>query len=144
MVICCDTSFLFSLYGNDVHTPRAIQWIGGQKSALTLTAFNRFELSNALRFAEFRQAIGPGNAAAFLSQFEADVTAGRVVIATVNLASVLAAASRLSELHTLTHGHRGFDILHVAAAIELGADVFLTFDQNQTRLAAAAGLKVAP
>jgi predicted nucleic acid-binding protein len=31
----------------------------------------------------------------------------------------------------VTGGHRAFDILHVAAAVYLGADEFLTFDSNQ-------------
>lgn len=36
------------------------------------------------------------------------------------------------------------DILHIAAAIILRADTFLTFDKRQAKLAAAAGLRVAP
>lgn len=27
MVTCADTSFLFSLYGNDSNTPRALKWL---------------------------------------------------------------------------------------------------------------------
>ena len=37
---------------------------------------------------------------------------------------------------------RSFDILHVAAAIHLGAKEFLTFDANQRKLAEAEGFKV--
>lgn len=44
--------------------------------------------------------------------------------------------------HTLTGGHRGFDILHIAAALKTGAKTFLTFDDNQKQLAAAEGLHV--
>ena len=36
-----------------------------------------------------------------------------------------------------------FDVLHVACAQELGLRYFLTFDERQQQLAAAAGLKVA-
>jgi predicted nucleic acid-binding protein len=32
-------------------------------------------------------------------------------------------------------GHRGFDILHVATALELGATQFITFDERQAALA---------
>jgi predicted nucleic acid-binding protein len=46
-----------------------------------------------------------------------------------------------SFLH-LRQGHRGFDILHVAAALQLQAAEFLTFDANQRRLANAEGLPV--
>ncbi len=65
MVICADTSFLFSLYGNDANTPRAVAWMKTCRTALTLSAMNEYELGNALRFAEFRKGIGPGEAALF-------------------------------------------------------------------------------
>ena len=89
MVICADTSFLFSLYGNDVHTPRAMAWVEARRTALTLSVLNEYELGNALRFAEFRKSIGPGEAALFWSQFETDRAAGRIVIQICNLADVV-------------------------------------------------------
>ena len=36
------------------------------------------------------------------------------------------------------------DLLHVAIALECGAQIFLSFDKRQRRLAKAAGLKVKP
>jgi predicted nucleic acid-binding protein len=140
MVICADTSFLFSLYGNDVHTPRTLEWMKSQNTALTLSALNEFELANALRFAEFRKTIARGEAAQFLAEFEADRVNGLLIIQSCNLADVLNEAKRLSSLHTRLGGHRGFDILHVASALKMKATHFLTFDDNQKKLAAAEGL----
>ena len=60
---------------------------------------------------------------------------------TCNLASVLIEAKRLSASHTVTGGHRAFDILHVAAALHLGANEFLTFDSNQRKVSARGWLK---
>ena len=54
------------------------------------------------------------------------------------------AAETLSTRHTITSGHRSFDVLHVATALHLGAREFLTFDVNQRKLAAAEKLKVKP
>jgi len=142
MVVCADTSFLFSLYGNDANTPRALAWIKRRKLPLTLSVLNEYELANALRYAEFRKVIAPGEAAVFWSEFEADQSGGRLLVQVCNLAGVLDEARRLSETHTLTGGHRGFDILHVAAALHLKAADFLTFDGNQKKLAKAAGLSV--
>lgn len=142
MVVYADTSFLFSLYGNDVHTPRALAWTKKRRSPITLTVLNEYELGNALRFAEFRKGIAPGNAALFWSQFEADKAGGRLTLQVCNLAEVVNDARRLSLNHTLTGGHRGFDILHVATALQLGAKQFLTFDANQKKLAEAEGFKV--
>jgi predicted nucleic acid-binding protein len=142
MVTCADTSFLFSLYGNDAHTPRAVAWMKSQRSALTLTSLGEYELGNALRFSEFRKGLAPGEAALFWAQFEADRAGGRIQIQLCNLADVVDEAKRLSSTRTLTGGHRGFDILHVASALKLNATHFLTFDGNQKKLAEAEGLVV--
>ncbi len=142
MVTCVDTSFLFSLYANDVHSRRAITWLKGKSTALTVTPLNEFELANALRFAEYRSAIPPGSAAILWSQFEADRSAGRLVTTAPNLAAVIDEAQRISAAHTLSGGHRSFDILHAAAAVRLEAERFLTFDRRQKELAEILGLTV--
>ncbi|MBC8125654.1 MAG: hypothetical protein H8M99_00695 [Gloeobacteraceae cyanobacterium ES-bin-144] len=134
---------MFSLYGNDAHTPRAISWMKSCRSSLTLTSLGEYELANALRFAEFRKGIAPGEAALFMAQFEADKTSGRIQIQVCNLADIIDEAKRLSATHTLTGGHRAFDILHVATARIVKAKRLLTFDANQKKLAEAEGL-VAP
>lgn len=57
-----------------------------------------------------------------------------------DLSHVLALAERLSKARTFAGGHRSFDVLHIAAAMELEADIFLSFDGNQNALAAAEGM----
>lgn len=113
-----------------------------QRIPLTITVLNEYELGNALRFAEFRKLIAAGEAALFWEQFEADRNSGRIHIPVCNLADVLNEAKRLSLLRTLSGGHRGFDILHVASALTMTATHFLTFDENQKKLAEAEGLTV--
>jgi predicted nucleic acid-binding protein len=49
---------------------------------------------------------------------------------------------RLSRVHAPVVGARALDTLHVAAAMELGAKEFWTFDDRQAKLAVAVGLKV--
>jgi predicted nucleic acid-binding protein len=41
-------------------------------------------------------------------------------------------------------GTRTSDLLHIAAALELGADVLYTFDRQQRRLAKEMKLKINP
>ena len=142
MVICADTSFLFSLYGNDAHTPHALAWVKSRRTPITVTVLGEYELANALRFAECRKFIAQGEAALWLAQFEADRSAGRLILYVCNIADVIGEANRLSATHTLTGGHRGFDILHVASALRLGAKRFLTFDDNQRKLSEAEGMAV--
>jgi predicted nucleic acid-binding protein len=142
MVIACDTSFLFSLYGNDVHSPRAVTWARQCRSPLYLNALTQFEFGNALRFAECRTFLKPGEAARYWAGFEIAIAQGRLIVATANLADVLDEATRISSIRTLSGGHRAFDILHVASAIQMEATQFLTFDGNQKSLAEAEGLEV--
>jgi predicted nucleic acid-binding protein len=142
MVIFSDTSFLFSLYGNDAHSPRALAWIARCRSAIVLSPLTQYEFGNALRFAEFRGFLKPGAAARYWALFEAALSQGRLIVEKCNLADVVDEAKRLSAIHTVSGGHRGFDILHVAAALKLGAGDFLTFDENQKKLARAEGLRV--
>ena len=138
---CCDTSFLYSLYGGDAHTPRAIAFLRHCKNSVSVSELNRFELANALRLAFFRGLLSVTQRDLFLEQFERDILRGLLSVEMTNLADVLAEAGRISEAHTPSGGHRGFDILHVAAAKVIGATDFLTFDQNQRKLARAVGLK---
>ena len=142
MVISTDTSFLFSLYGNDCNSAKSLQWSKHNRDGILITALNQFELDNSLRFAECRGFLTTGLACLFLSHFEMDLLGGRLIHQACNLAEVIAEATRLSAAHTLSGGHRGFDVLHIAAARIMGTTHFLTFDANQKRLASAAGFKL--
>ena len=88
------------------------------------------------------QRLPTGQATKYWAFHEADRSAGRVRVELCNLADVLIEAKRLSATHTLTGGHRSFDILHVAAAKKMRAQHFLTFDANQRLLAQTEGLYV--
>lgn len=142
MVVSADTSFLFSLFGNDAHSQIAVDWLRANPKPLSISELAEFELANAFRFAESCQRLPAGQAAKYWAFYEADRGAGRVRVELCNLADVLVEAKRLSATHTLTGGYRSFDILHVAAAKKMRAQHFLTFDANQRFLAQAEGLSV--
>jgi hypothetical protein len=55
---------------------------------------------------------------------------------------MFAYARQLASGWTARIGTRSLDLIHVAAAIVLPADVFHTFDDRQRKLAGAAGLVV--
>jgi predicted nucleic acid-binding protein len=143
-VIVADTSFLFALFGSDAHTAAAQAWIRQAGQPITVTAVNQYELGNALRFAVFRKVVAQVDALHSLAAFEADLKSGHLHLVRCDLDAVVAEAARLSERHTMVGGHRSFDVLHVATARVLKATVFLSFDANQRKLAAAAGLAVGP
>ncbi len=59
-----------------------------------------------------------------------------------SLPEMLVEAERLSARHSEALGTRTLDILHVAAALVLGATQLLTFDDRQAGLARDVGLHV--
>jgi predicted nucleic acid-binding protein len=67
---------------------------------------------------------------------------GSVKMVNCDFINILVTGERISKARTFDGGHRSFDILHIATAIDLGAKEFLSFDTNQIELAAAEGLKV--
>lgn len=142
--IFADTSFLFSLFGNDTHTAAAQSWARRARLPIIVSALNCYEIRNAFRFAAFRKVISQVDALGSLAAFETDLKSGNLELVSCDLVAILDEASRMSDLHTLAGGHRSFDILHVATAKVLKATSFLTFDVNQRRLAAAVRLNVGP
>ena len=144
MVIYPDTSFLFSLYGQDAHSEQARKMGGALKAPLIFTPLHRHELRNAFRLTLFRKAITPDQCRAVLVTIEDDIKTGALMETPVAWAEVFHTAEALSAGHTETLGTRATDILHVAAASALGAKDFFTFDARQKALAHKAGMNVTP
>ena len=109
-----------------------------------LTDALQFETENALRLARFRGRITESELNQALSEIESDIAAGILIPTDIASTAHWSECRRLSATHTLTLGSRAYDITHVAGALILGADTFLSFDQRQRTLAASAGLSVAP
>lgn len=141
-MICVDTSFLFSLYGNDLHTAQATNYIQKLKSGLGITIFNEYEWFNSLRLAEYRRLRNKSENQMILRAYESDKEKGLLQWIGCDLGVVFEEAKRLTIDYTSREGYRSFNILHVAAAIQSGASIFLTFDVHQKKLAQAEGLKV--
>lgn len=144
MVAYADTSFLFSLYGNDANSPQA-RCIGDTlKGPLVFTPFHRLELCNAFRLAVFRRVLTPKRCESVLAQITADAKTGVLAETPVAWAEVFDQAEAISIAHTSALGTRAMDILHVAAASVLGVKEFFTFDARQNALALKMGLRVKP
>ncbi len=143
-----DTSFLCSLYRQQDFTPRALQHIDVRTTPLPVSTLLLFEFRNSLRFQprlfklDRKRGFSKAEADGMLRDLQADLRSEAVEIVAVDWADVHGIAERLSASHTPTNGHRFADILHVATAIHLGSETFLTFDENQKRLAQAEGMTV--
>src|SRR5260370_40902007 len=103
-MISCDTSFLYSLYLVDMHTPRTrvrLQEIR-RPEGLVLSPFHQYELPNAVRLSVFRGLRDAAAGEAILAAFEADLASGYFDVRTCNLATVLTEATLVSASHTGT------------------------------------------
>lgn len=138
-----DTSFLFSLYLQDGHSPTAARLIRRVPQPLLLTRLSEVELLNAFRLRVFRREIQIAEADRAAADFAEDVRGSRYLISSVTPA-VFDQAANLVHQHSATIGCRTLDTLHVASALTLGATTFLSFDVNQRGLAAATGLSLLP
>lgn len=139
MKVHADTSFLVSLYTPDANSAKAAAQLSQTKAVVLLTPLSEVELTNALELRIFRKEISRAEADAARSAFQQDV--GDNVFSVVPAPSgAYAKAQQLSRKHTAAQGLRTLDILHVAAALALGADRFCSFDARQRKLAASEGL----
>jgi predicted nucleic acid-binding protein len=136
-----DTSFLVSLYVFDANSARAAARIKSAILPVLITAFNEIEITNAFYLRLFRKEVDPAQIRAAQSLFQEDIENGIFEIRPLSSA-VFDRAKRLAEKHTLRLGTRTLDILHVASALVLKAEIFYTFDVNQGKLAKAEGLLV--
>lgn len=76
--------------------------------------------------------------------FAEDLTKGVFAILPVPAATLYPKAIALAERHSATLGTRSLDLMHVAAALILEADLFLSFDERQRKAAEGEGLSVGP
>jgi predicted nucleic acid-binding protein len=137
--VYADTSFLFSLFLRDANTPGAIQFLKVNPTPLAFTGWQRCELRNAIRLSVFRANHDAQTATAALARIEADVAHGDLADTPLVWPKLLDEAETLSAQHAMQLGV--LDLLHVAAAISIGASRFVTCDSRQLALAKAAGLR---
>jgi predicted nucleic acid-binding protein len=145
-----DTTFLCALYRRQDNSPQAAAHFKTMPEALHVSGLLLFEFRQSVRLQVWLHArdkskgYPQADGARALADLKTDLDTGALVVATVNWPDVHRLAETISARHTMTGGHRSFDVLHVATALHLGARDFLTFDANQRKLAAAEKLKVKP
>jgi predicted nucleic acid-binding protein len=140
-MIYLDSSVVFSLYGIDSNTTVAISLIRSASEPLLLTPFCELETLNAFSLARFRTELSENELVRLRHDFQLDLEAAVYQLRPLP-ESAFTRAKDLAEKITPSIGVRAADLLHIAAAIELGAKFLYTFDQKQHRSAQAAGLKV--
>jgi len=139
-----DSSFVVSLHRADSSHDAALAFMTKAAYSLAFTPLHRIEVRNALRNAVASGDMKSLERSLAFRQIEEDLRDGLLIHTPVQWTDVFRRADELSEKHAATEGQRTMDLLHVAAALELGASIFLSFDRRQCKLAKATGLKVKP
>jgi len=139
--VYADPSFIVSLYSPDAKSAAAARTMQASSAERFLTTLGELEIVNAIGLRVFRKEISAVQAQSSLREFERDLR-DRVFQLTGLADSFLERARQLSRQTTSKLGTRTVDLLHVAAALELGADCLYTFDQHQRKLARTLHLKL--
>ena len=148
MIAYPDTSFLCSLYREQVHSERADAYRESMREPLHFTRLLEFEFLQAIELqvwlhaTDRKKGYARREADQMLKDWEADIASGLNKLVPSDSDAVLRLAGSYSQNRTAQGGHRSLDILHVATAIHLGAKEFLTFDERQRTLAQHAGLQL--
>ena len=150
MNIFPDTSFLCALYREQDNSTRARSFYQSLDEPLGVSAAVEFEFRQSVRLQVFlnskdsTKGYRQTEAARVLAKLAHNMAVGALAIVPADWPEVLLIAERLSVAHTIQGGHRSWDVLHIATAMQLGAKTLLSFDLRQRGLAAANGLKIAP
>ena len=140
MIVYPDSSVLASAYLKDIHSLEVARRLALRPNVL-VTPFHRAEVANAIFQQVFRGRLSDMEAQLAFTIFDADCDAGVWLFASLPEKAFLVCVE-LARKHVAVLGARTLDTLHVAAALELKADSFWTFDARQAGMARAAGLTV--
>lgn len=135
-----DTSVIVKLYIKEVLSQEVSSWIKANNEALPLTLFHDLEFNNAIQLKRFRSEITGEEAISIASKKEEHEKKGIYYRPPVNWIDTFQFAIDLSQKHTGTIGSPTLDIIHIASALALKADRFLTLDERQLQLAQLVGL----
>jgi predicted nucleic acid-binding protein len=139
--VYADPSFIVSLYSPDANSAAAASLMQASSAEHFVTTFGELEVVNAMGLRIFRKEVSAVQAQSSLLAFESDLRDGVFHLRGLS-DSVLERARQLSRQTTAKLGTRTADLLHVAAALELGVDCLYTFDLHQRKLAQTLRLKL--
>jgi predicted nucleic acid-binding protein len=139
-----DTGVLVKNYSYEPNSTEATSLILAESAPLPLTPLQEAELRNSFRLKAFRKETEPAAVRVSLSLLDDDIHQGRLERVAHDAITIYRRAEMLSRAYTEITGARLLDILHVAAALEIGSMRFFSFDHRQRAVAKKAGLTVLP
>jgi len=135
-----DTSAILAAYVTEVYSPAARRALR-RHGSIPFTPLHRLELRNALELLVGRRILSAAERDGLVAQIQEDRQAGRLTEAAADWQVVLTIAGDLSVAYTRKYLTRSLDLLHVAAALELKCETFVSGDRRQLKAARAAKLR---
>ncbi len=124
------------------HTAAALRHrAASNRDPILFTPLHRLELRTTVRQCAYGEIINQADARRILRDIEDDLDDGTLVHEPIDWIKTLRKADEVADRLALTKPCRSLELWHVATALEIRADVFLTFDKDQLNLAKAEGLR---
>ena len=143
MIAYLDSSLLVSLYVIDANSAAAEAAVRRCTDVPVISTLCQIEVLNAFGLQVFRKQISQLRADFSVRNLDEDLRVGNYQLRPLP-ESTFARAREISLKFTPATGVRAADLLHVAAALELGADTLFSFDLAQLKLARMTGLAINP
>ena len=137
-----DSSALVAMYVTERFSKRA-RHEATDTLGIPYTPLQELEVSNALQRLQGRGALEPRQLREVLGTIAHDRETRLLCDSRLGFFELFNRAIRLSAVHATRLLCRSLDILHVAAALQLGCARFVSSDDRQLALARAEGLEVA-
>lgn len=141
-MIYAESSVLASLVLRDSNSGRATELIASISVPLLFNRLLKLEVCNAIRLNVMAEAIDEVTATKCERKVEELQQQGAWLMVEPDWERVFQRSLGFSRAHTAAFRTRSFDIVHVAAAVELGATEFWSFDKRQRVLALEVGLRI--
>ena len=141
-LIYVESSVLTSLVMRDSNSGKAIELTASQDAPFFFNHLLKLEICNAIRLNVAAGTMDEVGAAKCERQVESLQRSGNWKMMEPDWERVFQRSVGFCRAHTSSIRTRSFDILHVAAAVELGAKEFWSFDKRQRLLAREVGLRI--
>jgi predicted nucleic acid-binding protein len=140
-VIYLDTSAFLKLYIREEASSFVQESIESQDDPIPVAEVLQWEFFNALRLKVFWGEMNDATVDHLLALFDDRMRRGQYAVADIDRPRLSSDVREISR-HTGTIGSRSLDVVHVAVALQLEVDRFVTFDDRQRTLASTVGLSV--
>ena len=139
-----DTGFVVSLYKLESTSETAATLMKKLQAPVWISNLCETELRNAFQLSVFRGEIDKYSAQLKLQLFQQDLKKGIYAVMPVSSSAMHSKTTELIDRHSARIGTRSLDLMHIAIALLLKADIFLSFDLRQRKAAKLEGLKIKP